>query len=254
MPLPENDCTTPFACAALPRQGNLFVVNGTRSLVYRAATNQWAAAAAPTAFSCFAAEEVNGRIVAVGREGMGIYDPESDTWREGKRLRGELERYEVVAVGGKVYVTEGWWWPFMFRPRGWVYEVARDTWQEMGIGMRDGWTGVGVAVGGRIFSIAEFGDSPVKVYDEQCDTWRCVGGDKFPREVIKRPFCVTGLENRIYVASSGLNVVIGSVHIVENNNNNERAKCLEVNVTWQVVEAPKTFGEFTPYSCQVLYA
>ncbi|TKY74634.1 F-box protein AFR [Spatholobus suberectus] len=259
MPLPESVCPAAFACAALPRQGKLFVMGGARSgdyppmrtnLVYRAATNQWEPAAAmPGGTAFFAAEGVDGRIVAVGRGGADVYDPESDTWREGKRLGGELERYEVVAARGKVYVTEGWWWPFMFRPRGWVYEVGRDTWREMGVGMREGWTGVSVAVGGRVFVIAEYGDSPVKVYDEECDTWRSVGGGRFPREVMKRPFAATGLDDRIYVASSGLNVAIGSVV-----NNSDRGRGVEVKVTWQVVEAPRAFLEFSPCSCQVLYA
>lgn len=251
MPLPQNFCISAFAsAAALPRHGKLFVVNNTHSLVYRAATNQWAPAAPTLGGKLFcAAVESNGRIVAVGRGGADIYDPESDTWREGKSMLRELERYEVVAVDGKVYVTEGWWWPFMFRPRGWVYEFESDTWHEMRIGMRDGWTGLGVAVKGMVFVIAEYGDSPVKVYDEDSDTWHCVGGDRFPRELLKRPFSVTGLDDRIYVASSGLNIAIGSVH-----NNNESAKVFQVSVTWHVVEAPKAFREFTPCSCHVLYA
>ncbi|RDX63676.1 F-box protein AFR, partial [Mucuna pruriens] len=252
MPLPENVCPTAFACAALPRQGKLFVLGGLRSdddrpmrtaLVYRAATNQWAEAAPmPRGRAIFAAEGVGGRIVAVGSGGTDIYDAESETWREGERLGGELERYEVAAMGGRVYATEGWCWPFMFRPRGWVYEVEKDTWREMGVGMREGWTGVSVAVGGRLFVIAEYGDSPVKVYDEDCDTWRCVGGGRFPREIIKRPFSATGLDDRIYVASLGLNVAIGSV--------SGGGKGVELNVTWQVVEAPSAFLEFSPCSCQ----
>ncbi|KAL2346845.1 hypothetical protein Fmac_000845 [Flemingia macrophylla] len=185
-----------------------------------------------------------------GEEGTNIYDPESDTWREGRRLERQLERYEVVSVGGRVYVTEGWWWPFMFRPRGWVYEVERDTWREMGIGMREGWSGVGVAVAGRVFVIAEFGDSPVKVYEEEWDTWRSVGGGRFPRELLKRPFSATAFDDRIYVASSGLNVAIGTVVL----NASATATAADVLLTWQVVEAPRAFRELSPSASQVLYA
>nr|KYP57233.1 F-box protein AFR [Cajanus cajan] len=110
--------------------------------------------------------------------------------------------------------------------------------------MREGWSGVSVAVGGRVFVIAEFGDSPVKVYEEECDTWRCVGGGRFPREVLKRPFCATGLEDTIYVASSCLNVAIGTVDVTPS----------EVKLTWQVVEAPPAFRQLSPSTCHLLYA
>jgi len=254
MPSPGNAFAQPLACAALPRQGKLFVVNGAETLAYHAATNQWSAAGGPGKKGFAAAEGVEGRIVAVGRDSTGVYDPESDTWREGSGLGRQLERYEVVAAGGRVYATEGWWWPFISRPRGWVYEVERDTWREMGIGMREGWSGVGVAVGGRVFMIPEYGDSPVKVYDEECDTWRVVGGGRFPREVMKRPFCATGLDDRIYVASRGLNVAIGSVEVASNVDDEGKGCCADVSVTWQVVEAPRAFREFSPSCCKVLYA
>ncbi|BAT78256.1 F-box protein [Vigna angularis] len=254
MPSPEDTCMLPLACAALPRQGKLFVINGEETLTYRAATNQWSVAEGPGGREFVAAEGVEGRIVAVGRAGTGVYDPESNTWQEGSELGGELERYEVVAAGGRVYVTEGWWWPFMFRPRGWVYEVEKDTWQEMSIGMREGWSGVGVTVGGRVFMIAEYGDSAVKVYDEEHDTWYPVAGDRFPREVMKKPFCATGLDDRIYVASCGLNVAIGVVETVSSMEQDVKGCAADVCVTWQVVEAPRSFSEFSPSSCQVMYA
>ncbi|XP_027356449.1 F-box protein AFR [Abrus precatorius] len=258
MPLPEGVCPTAFACASLPKQGKLFVMAGMNSdaeapmrtaLVYRAATNQWSEASAmPGGRSFLAAESVNGKIVGVGRSGTDIYDAESDTWRRGKGLEGELGRCEATVVGGRMLVTEGWWWPFTFRPRGWSYEVERDTWREMGVGMRDGWTGVGVAVMGRVLVIAEYGDCPVKVYDEDSDTWRCVGGDRFPREQMQRPFAARGLDDRIYVVSSGLNVAVGSVTV------NQKGRGYGVVVTWQVVEAAEAFRGFSPFSCQVLYA
>ncbi|XP_061346247.1 F-box protein AFR [Gastrolobium bilobum] len=258
MPLPDAVYPTAFAIASLPRQGKLFVIGGMRSdtespmrttLVYQTTTNQWSPASPmPAGRSFFAAEAVNGRIVTVGGSGTEIYDPDEDTWTTGAGLGTELEKYEAVTVGGRVYVTEGWWWPFMFRPRGWAYEAEKDTWREMGEGMRDGWTGVSVAVAGRVFVIAEYGDWPVKMYDEECDTWRCVGGDRFPREVMQRPFAAKGLDGSIYVVSLGLNVAIGSVVVYDGSEG------VGVKLTWQVVEAPQGFRDFSPCNCQVLYA
>lgn len=262
MPLSDAVCQTSFACASLPRQGKLFVMGMETAVVYSTATNQWSpASGVPGGRSFFAAEEVNGRIVAVGERGTGIYDPEKDKWTRGAALSGELKRYEAAAVEGRVYVTEGWCWPFTRRPRGWAYDSERDTWREMREGLRDGWTGVSVAVEGKLFVIAEYGDLPVKFYDEGTDTWRCVGGDRFPREAMQRPFCGRGLDGKIYVISSGFNVAIGSVVFVNNvpqhdshNDNNNGGQGVGVELTWQVVEAPPAFREFSPSSCQVLYA
>ncbi|KAK7351439.1 hypothetical protein VNO77_10907 [Canavalia gladiata] len=262
MPLPDAVCPTGFACASLQRQGKLYVIGGMGSddvtsistaLVYSTATNRWSQASPiPGGRAFLAAEGVNGRIVAVGRNETDIYEPESDTWRKGAGLGRELSRYETTVVEGKVYVTEGWWWPFMFRPRGWVYDMERDTWREMGLGMRDGWTGVGVAVAGRVFVITEYGDCPVKVYDEERDTWRFVEGDRFPREAMQRPFAARGLEDRMYVVSSGLNVAIGSVVFVDEGEGGKGG--VRVKLTWQVLEAPQNLVEFSPCSCQVVYA
>lgn len=198
-----------------------------------------------TGKSFSAAEEVKGKIVTVGESGTGIYDPESDTWKRGAQFTGELRRYETVVNGGKMYLTEGWWWPFAVRPRGWVYELESDTWSKMREGMKDGWTGVSVTVCGRVLMIPEV-DLPVKVYDEMTDTWRCVGGERLPRNGMKKPFIAKGLEDQIYVVWHGLKVVIGNVVVVDDDH---------VKVTWQVLEGPaEAFGELSPSSCQVVYA
>ncbi|OIV96532.1 hypothetical protein TanjilG_07924 [Lupinus angustifolius] len=236
-----------FACAALPRQGKLFVMDGNKSnVVYNTAVNKWSPASPmPTAKSLFAAESVNGKIITVDGSKTEIYYPESDTWKIGIGLGDELASLDVVAVNGKVYLTEGWRWPFTFGPRGWVYDCEHDMWQMMKKGMREGWTGIGVTVAGRIFVITEYGDCPIKVYDEDSDTWQYVRGDKFPRDVMKRPYVLRGFEEKIYVVSDGLNVAIGSVVICEDD---------VVRVRWEVVEAPKVFGELSPSNCQVMYA
>ncbi|XP_045807349.1 F-box protein AFR [Trifolium pratense] len=254
MPLPNDTvCPTSFSCASLQRQGKIFVMRGTCSetetFIYRAAVNKWLKVSEMITGrkSFFAAEEVNGRIVTVGESGTDIYDPENDTWKRCSKFTGELDRYEMVVNGGKLYVTEGWWWPFAVRPRGWVYELENDTWREMGDGMKDGWTGVSVSVCGRVFMIPDV-DLAMKVYDEVTDTWRCVGGERLPRERMKKPFVVRGLGDRIYVVSLGLKVVIGSVVVDDSDD------VCGVKVTWQVLEGTEVFGEFAPSSCQVMYA
>ncbi|GAV77882.1 Kelch_1 domain-containing protein, partial [Cephalotus follicularis] len=220
MPCPKAACPSAFACTSLPRLGKLFVLGGMDSatetsmqstIIYRTSTNQWSVASPMlTPRSFFAAGSVKGKIMAVGGSGPSIsdsisavecYDPKTDTWKGAAKLRMGLARYDSAVVGHRMYVTEGWTWPFMFSPRGGVYDIEKDTWQEMKDGMKEGWTGLSVVMGHRLFVISEHGDRLMKVYDPDEDTWRCVGGDRFPCESMQRPFAVSGVEGRIYVVS-----------------------------------------------------
>ncbi|XWS70568.1 hypothetical protein CRYUN_Cryun03dG0058600 [Craigia yunnanensis] len=264
MPCPKTVCPPGFACTSFPRQGQLYVLGGMRSdtetsmqttTVYTTSTNQWSIASPMmTPRSFFVAGNVNGKIIAVGGSGAGYndsitsvecYDPQKDTWESVAKMRMGLARYDSAVVGSKMYVTEGWTWPFLFPPRGVVYDLENDTWQEMKCGMKEGWTGVSVVLGDRLFVISEHGDCPMKVYVPDHDAWQYVGGDRFPREAMKRPFAVSGVEGKIYVVSSGLNVAIGRVFEGQNG---------EFTADWEVVAAPEAFHDFSPSSCQVLYA
>ncbi|KAK9266058.1 hypothetical protein L1049_018467 [Liquidambar formosana] len=264
MPISDAVCPLGFACASLPSQGKLFVLGGMRSdtgtpmqttITYRTSTNQWSLASPmSTPRSYFAAGNINGKILAAGGTGAGgghsmstveCYDPDKDTWVAAAKMRMGLARSDAAVVGNKLCVTEGWTWPFEFLPRGGVYDGDRDTWQEMNVGMRDGWTGISVVLGGRLFVISEHGDCRMKVYVPDDDTWQYVGGERFPCEAVKRPFAVSGVEGRIYVVSRGLHVAVGRV--------SERGKN-ELWVEWEVVEAPKAFHDLSPCNCQVLYA
>lgn len=262
--LPPMPCSRPvsppgFACASLPRQGKLFVLGGMRSdpdipmqttIVYRTSTNQWSPVSPmPTPRSVFVAGSIKEKIVAVGgNESIATaecYDPESDTWTAAATIDTGLAKYESAVVGNKMYVTEGWSWPCNFSPRGRVYDPDEDTWRGMSKGMREGWSGLSVVLDGRMFMISEYGDCPMKVYVPDDDTWRYVGGEKLPRDAMKRPFAVNGVEGRIYVVSCGLNVAVGRLF--------EGPKW-EFKVEWNVVPAPEAFHGFSPLNCQVLYA
>ncbi|XP_050218809.1 F-box protein AFR [Mercurialis annua] len=267
MPCPKAVCPPGFSCASLPRQGKLVVMGGMRSdteismnttFVYRTSTNQWSAASpmlTPRAF--FAVGNTNGNnIMAVGGSGSGItdsitaaecYDADSDTWTSLAKMHTGLCRYDSAVLGNKMYVTEGWTWPFMFSPRGGVYDPKTDTWQGLKDGMKEGWTGLSTVVDDRLFVISEHGDCPMKVYIPDLDTWQHVGGDKFPREAMHRPLAVSGAEGKVYVVSSGLNVAIGRIYECGGNQ-------WELCVEWNLVIAPKAFHDFSPSNCQLLYA
>ncbi|KAJ8758765.1 hypothetical protein K2173_000486 [Erythroxylum novogranatense] len=264
MPCPKAVCPPGFACTSLPCHGKLFVLGGMRSdteismnttFVYRTSTNQWSIASPMmTPRSFFAAGNVNGRIIAVGGSGPGIsdsitavecYSPENDTWTPAAKMHMALARYDSAVVGNRMYVTEGWTWPFMFSPRACLYDPEADTWQVMRDGMREGWTGLSVVLDDRLFVISEHGDCPMKVYVPDKDAWLYVGGGRFPREAMKRPFAVGGVEGKVYVVSCGLNVAVGKVRETDK---------WEFNVEWEMLTAPKAFHDFSPSTCQVLYA
>ncbi|KAK9099933.1 hypothetical protein Scep_023363 [Stephania cephalantha] len=249
-----------LASAALPHRSAIYVLGGLRSdthsplptvFSYSAAANKWSAAAPmPTPRSFFSAGVIGGKIYVAGGSGSEAaverYDPEMDTWMAAAGMRTGLERYEAATMGGRMYVTEGWTWPFSFAPRGGVYDAASDTWREMREGMKEGWTGVSVVVGERLFMITEHCECRLKVYVAEDDTWQYVGGERFPSEEVRRPFAVCAAEGRIYVVAGGLRTAVGTL--------SKAAADRRLNVEWEVVEAPEAFGDLVPMSSHVLYS
>ncbi|KAF8392919.1 hypothetical protein HHK36_021159 [Tetracentron sinense] len=267
MPSSKLACPPGFACASLSLHGMLYVLGGMRSdtetplqtlSIYCTTTNRWSLACPMlTPRSFFAAGSIGGKIFAAGGSGAGHedtistverYDPEKDTWSPVAKMRSGLTRYDAAVMGNKMYVTEGWTWPFSYSPRGGVYDAESDTWQEMSVGMREGWTGISVVLGERLFVILEHGDCRVKVYVPGKDTWELVGGEGFPCQAVQRPFSVSELEGKIYVVSHGLNMAIGRV--IEG----EEQGVVRLWMEWEVVVSPKAFQDFLPSNSQVLFA
>ncbi|KAK9130180.1 hypothetical protein Sjap_010667 [Stephania japonica] len=263
MPIPNSSpsvCPPAFASAAVPHRAAIYVLGGLRSdtqsplptvIRYSAAENKWSEAA-PMAVprSFFAAGAIGGRIYVAGGSGSEAaverYDPETDAWTVAAGMRAGMARYEEAVVGGKMYVTEGWTWPFSFAPRGGVYDAASDTWREMREGMKEGWTGVSVVVGERLFVITEHCECRLKVYVDEDDTWRYVGGGRFPSEEVRRPFAACAAEGRIYVVAGRLWTAVGTL--------SEAAADGGLSVEWELVEAPQAFGDLVPVSSHVLYS
>lgn len=258
MPFPYPVSRAGFATASIPEQGTLCVLGGTRSdtekalntfLTYNTATNKWSVEEPmlnPRAFC--AAGCIGTRIFAAGgyddtTTSMECYEPDTATWAPVAEMRCGLARYDTAVIASKMYVTEGWTWPFSFSPRGGVYDSEKNVWEEMSLEMREGWTGISVVHDEKLFVISEHGECRVKYYLRETDTWHFVGGKGFPYGEVQRPFCVSGVEGKIYVVSCGLNVVVGSVY--------EEGKLLGID--WEVVKAPKAFQEFVPSNSQIVY-
>lgn len=270
-PLPPMPGTLPpclpasVACAALPGRGTLFVLGGLRSdadaptplpsfVAYTAATNSWSAAAPmPTPRSFFAAAAIGGRIIAAGGTGpldraetrVDCYDPSDEKWGPAASMRtgGMPTNYNAAAVGSRLFITEGWSWPFTFSPRGLVYDADSDAWSEMPAGMCDGWAGAAFSAAGRLFVVCEYGDCRMKVYSEEGDVWQNVIGRGLP-PVLKKPFVVRGEAAGVYVVGSGLSVGIGRL------GQDQRSRW---SVEWEEVAGPPGFGNLAPSHCEVLY-
>jgi hypothetical protein len=260
-PVPGGAAAGSFAVVGLPTRGEIYVIGGVeeggveevRSVaVYSAARNGWEQAAGMrTPRGYMAAGEVGGRVVVAGEDGEAeVFDPEQGRWAPAAARHGAaVARYDAAAAGGKLYVTEGWAWPFERLPRGAVYDVAADSWAEMARGMREGWTGSCAVAGGLMYIVAEYGEWRLKRYDESRDEWRMVAGSGVP-PVVRRPHVVAGEvgelaggRRRIYVVGAGLDVAVGTV-----------AGDQEEVVEWEVVKGPAEFAGLEPCNAQVLYA
>ncbi|KAJ3679220.1 hypothetical protein LUZ60_017231 [Juncus effusus] len=249
-PLPASSPIHPCSiiCSSVLSRGEIFLLgDGANCLIYRAVTNSWsvierlAVPGLPLA-SC---ETSDGRIVAVtgdengGKLSTEIYDPLTDKWGPAAVMSKRIERYDAATINGRIYLTEGWAWPFDTPPRGAIYDSDINQWSEMSLRMREGWTGSSATIKDKIYIVAEYGDSNLKFYDEKKDEWRLVKGGGVPKGV-KRPFSVVGDdEERIYVIGKGLDLAIG---LIENE-----------TVNWEVVKGPSTFAELVPCNSQILY-
>ncbi|KAJ6849755.1 putative F-box protein AFR [Iris pallida] len=269
LPLPPPP--PPFAGAApiypsastavgLREKGEIFLLGGMGAdtgevfddvASYSVSTNSWSVRRPMRAKrSFFSAGAVGGRVVAAGggeaadSTAVELYEPETGRWIPAVGMRCGMARYDAAVIGTKMFVNEGWSWPFTFSPRGEVYDAEHDIWEEMSIGLREGWTGVSMVVGSTLFVVSEYGEGRLKVYDPTSDTWKLVAGSGVPSEV-RKPYAVSGAEEgRVYIVGKGLNVGVGTLA-------KEDGKGWRVQ--WELVKGPKSFEDLAPCSTQVLY-
>lgn len=261
MPCPERVCPPAFGCASIPASGVLYVCGGMRSdidcpmdsvLKFETYRNRWSPVGRMgTPRSFFASVEIDGRIYAAGGTGVDpcsdlssaeAYDPATDEWRPVADMGANISRYDAAVLNGKLHLTEGWSWPFHFSPRGQIYDPMLDRWDEMSVGMREGWTGLSVVLDNHLFIISDHGNSKLKFYDPSSDSWSHVMGPPIPAE-LHRPFSVNTIAGKLYVVARSLHVAIGTISYSADS----------VSVEWEVIQAPETFSDFAPSNSQVLY-
>lgn len=269
MPCKDKVCPHGFRCVSIPQEGTLFVCGGMVSdvdcpldlvLKYEMQKNRWTVMNKminPRSF--FASGVIDGMVYVAGGNSSNLFeldsaevlDPVKGQWSPIANMGTNMASYDAAVLNGKLLVTEGWLWPFYVSPRGQVYDPSTDSWENMSIGLREGWTGSSVVVQGHLFVVSELERMKLKVYDSDSDSWDTIEGPPLPEQICK-PFAVSGHDNNIYVVGRNLNVAVGQVSRVRSKESCERKWSFSIH--WNVVDAPKNFSDLTPSSSQVLFA
>ncbi|KAA8547142.1 hypothetical protein F0562_003592 [Nyssa sinensis] len=109
-----------------------------------------------TARSFFASGVIEGMIYVAGGNNTDLFelnsaevlDPDKGIWQPIANMGTRMASYDAAVLNRKLLVTEGWFWPFYFVPRGQIYDPKTDNWEGMAAGLREGWTGSSVVVYG----------------------------------------------------------------------------------------------------------
>jgi len=213
--------------------------------------------------SFFASGLIDGRVYVAGGystdqfelNSAEVFDPVNGNWQPVASMGANMACYDSAVLNGRLYVTEGWMWPFLASPIGQVYDPRTDRWEEMAAGLREGWTGPSVVVGGHLFVVSEREGMRVKVYDAESDSWEATEGFCVP-ERIRKPVAVSTSGCKIYVVGRGLRVAVGHVERLDCSGSDGNGKKHRFCIQWQEVDAPAPweFCELTPSSTQILFA
>lgn len=270
MPCKEKVCPHGVRCVSIPQEGALYVCGGMSTdlncpldlvVKYEVRKNRWTVVDHMiTARSDFACGVIDGMIYVSGGkdsdllelDSAEVLDPIDGHWNSIKTMGENMASYDAAVLDGKLFVTEGWLWPFYVSPRGQVYDPKTDSWKNMAVGLREGWTGSSVVIFGHLFVVSEHERMKVKVYDAETDSWEAVKGPALPEQIC-RPFSVNACDSYIYVVGRNLCVAIGHVSGPEPRRAVSERKG-RFSIQWHVVDSPKWFSELAPSCTQVLFA
>ncbi|XP_050234664.1 F-box/kelch-repeat protein At1g30090 [Mercurialis annua] len=269
MPCKDKVCPHGFRCASIPRDGTLFVCGGMVSdvdcpldlvLKYEMQKNRWTVMNQMIAArSFFASGVIDGMVYVAGGNSTELFeldsaevlDPMKGIWRRVSSMGTNMASYDAAVLDGKLLVTEGWLWPFYVSPRGQVYDPRTDTWENMAVGLREGWTGSSVVVYGRLFVVSELERMKLKVYDADYDTWEAIEGPPLPEQICK-PFAVNACDYKIYIVGRNLHVAVGHISKLKQKCSSENKWTFSVK--WYLVDPPDRLSDLTPSSSQILFA
>lgn len=123
----------------------------------------------------------------------------------------------MTSYKGRLCVPQSLYsWPFFVDVGGDVYDPETNCWNEMPIGMGEGWpvrqagTKLSVVVDGELYALdpsASLNSGKIKVYDEKEDAWKVVIG-KVPMcdfSESESPYLLTGLHGKLHVITKNEN-------------------------------------------------
>lgn len=63
-------------------------------------------------------------------------------WQSLCPLPSEMAAFDSAVVGGEIFVTEGWHWPYHYSPRGFIFNPGGEgAWRTMPLPLSEGWVG-----------------------------------------------------------------------------------------------------------------
>ncbi|KAJ0011039.1 hypothetical protein Pint_33312 [Pistacia integerrima] len=242
----------PFCgCAVGAVDGCLYVLGGfSRALALRRVwrydppTNSWSEVSPMSVGRAYCKTGViNNKLYVVGGVTQGragltplqsaeVFDPRTGLWSQIPSMpfakAQELptaflaDLLKPIATGmasykGKLFVPESlYFWPFFVDIGGEIYDPEENSWDEMPVGMGEGWpirqagTKLSVTVEGELYALDPSGaleSARIKVYDFQDDTWKVVVGNVPILDFMdsESPYLLAGLQRKLHVLTKDVN-------------------------------------------------
>lgn len=224
-----------------------------------------------------------------------VFDPCTDTWSlvpsmpfsKAQVLPAAFlaDMLKPIATGmtsyrGRLYVPQSLYsWPFFVDVGGETYDPETNSWDEMPIGMGEGWparqagTKLCVVVDGELYALdpsSSLNSGKIKVYDEKEDSWKVVI-EKVPIcdfSESESPYLLAGFHGKLHVITkdANRNVVVLQADVCNNtesfstssssflaSSSDEHLESMTESetVVWKVITTTN-FGSAELVSCQVL--
>ncbi|XP_010261182.1 PREDICTED: F-box/kelch-repeat protein At1g22040-like [Nelumbo nucifera] len=243
---------------------------------------------------------LNSKLYAVGGVSMSrggctplqsaeVFDPRTGIWTQVPNMpfsRAQVlptaflaDMLKPIATGmtsyrGRLCVPQSLYsWPFFVDVGGEVYDPETNSWDEMPVGMGEGWpakqagTKLGVVVDGELYALdpsSSLDSGKIKIYDPQEDTWKVIV-DKVPiRDYTdsESPYLLAGFLGKLHVitkdANHDISVLQADLHNHLNpsqpasSSNEQQSSMAEAERDiWKII-VTKDFGSAELVSCQVL--
>lgn len=214
-----------------------------------------------------------------------VFDPCTNTWSELPTMPFSkaqsvpapfmVEMLRPIATGmstykGKLCVPQSLYsWPFLVDVGGEIYDPDTNTWQEMPVGMGEGWptkqagTKLSIVVDGELYALdpnSSLNSGKMKVYDEAEDAWKVVI-EKVPISNFsdsESPYLLANIDGMIHVITqdTNCNIVISRAEVCGDVGSLPSCPVRSLDsksdtVVWKVIGS-SDFGPAELVSCQVL--